>query len=134
MNSYNVIVKPIKDLTSREYKHCYSLNLRQNGLMQFQLMQCRKKKTGFAFMIYDNDKLMSWALIFDRHNVTKSAYFYTRASERKKGYASAITSRIKLFNDVTVYPWNSSSDSFFSKRILKRNYYYWKTGELRYAM
>lgn len=136
-NGPDVVIKRVDMLTSAEYHDCYNLNLRGNGMMQDKLRYCRQRGLGWAFMIYDGDKLMSWALVFKKsfYDVEEvGAYFYTRMNARGKGYGSAILDAIKKFNSkVTCYPWNNTTDRFFSKRDVGKNYGFWKHGELRYA-
>lgn len=128
-----VIVKRTDLLSTKEYKACHSLNMRQKGMMQFRLQHCRKNNRGWVFMIWDNDKLMSWALVFNRYYEETGAYFYTRISARGKGYGSAILAEVKKFNDkVICFPWNNNSDRFFSKRDVGKDYGNWRIGESRY--
>lgn len=130
-----VVVKRVDTLSVDEYNACYSLNLRSNGMMREELVRCRRNNLGWAFMVFDRGKLMSWALMFNRIlSNNKGAYFYTRVNARGKGYASKISEAIVDFNvKVTVYPWNNSSDRFFSKRTFDKSYAFWKYGELRHA-
>lgn len=128
----DVIVKRVCELTSKEYADCYRLNLRQRGMMQSKLSSCRTGNYGWVFMLYDNDRLLAWALVFGYSQY--NAYFYTRVCERGKGYGSQLIKAIQSFTDkITVYPWNNSNDRFFSKFTFHKSYVYWKTGEKRYA-
>lgn len=131
-----VIIKRTDLLTSKEYKACHSLNMRKNGMMQWRLTYCRQHKKGWVFMIWDNDRLMSWALAFQRpmSDDEIGAYFYTRVSVRGKGYGSAIMAKVKEFNDkIICFPWNHNSDKFFSKRDVGKDYGCWRRGESRYS-
>lgn len=136
-NGSNIVVKRTDKLTSAEYKACDSLNMRSKGMMQGKLRFCRQRGHGWVFMIFDGDKLMSWAIVFNAYysaSDEKGAYFYTRVSARGKGYGSQILDAIKKFTDqVTCYPWNNTSDRFFTKRAVGKNYGFWKAGEKRYA-
>jgi GNAT superfamily N-acetyltransferase len=132
-----VVVKKVDDLTIEEYKACYSLNLRSNGMMRDKLVHCRKIKQGIAFMIFEGKVLLAWSLVFHKFfkpTDEQGAYFYTRVRCRGQGYASLLIKEIESLNNrITVYPWNNSSDRFFSKNNFKKSYIFWERNEEKFV-
>lgn len=107
--------KAIRNLTPEEYRACYSLNLRDGGLMRGQLQDSyRRGESGvYASMIFNEDgRLDAWALTFpDRYYKTyrgetlNNAYFYVRKTMRRHGLGSRLIKQVsKKFGPVRVYP------------------------------
>lgn len=130
-----MIIKNVKELTDKEYEACYELNLATGGQMRGQLIDCKNTGLGQAFMLLEENELVSWALVFSTvFYDLKRAFFYTRGEVRGKGHALYIAKVIKThIGDVTVYPWNYGSDKFFHKTGFTRNYAFWKFEEQRYV-
>lgn len=116
------IVKDIKDLTGSEYKALRGLNMRHNGMMQQRFARCRKSGVGKVVVVYDDDIIVSWSLLFTQSYTNKPmAYFYTRQKARRKGYGSIVASEVKkIDNNVSVDPWDTRSTNFFRKMGLNR--------------
>jgi len=123
-----VIEKGILDLTPREMRQCKSLSLRHNGLMcedlrdwrQFELSKASRRYTRKTrvWMIKDeDDRLLAWALATPRYKARGyDAQFYTRKSERGKGYGSMLMELVLALDaKPNVFPHDKTSGDFFKK-------------------
>ncbi len=124
--SMKFIVRRVNELNEAEYKACYSLNLRNDGFMREKLVELRYAAySGWAYMVWKDDKLMSWSLVFE-HGLGHGAYFYTRHSARGKGYATIVAQYIEEdFDSIDVWPSDTPGDRFFSKYSFSKSYKYW---------
>lgn len=103
------------NLTSQEYKQCYSLNFRVDGFMQETLKH--KRDHSVVYRIVEDGQLVSWALVFydSSYSETPTVYFYTRKSCRRKGYGQRLKKRIrKDYTAFHVCSHDSASQNFFS--------------------
>jgi hypothetical protein len=123
LTKHEVLHKAIKDLSTQEYKDCYNLNFRHNGSMQPELSEQRTMITrnrhfpGEVFGIWEDARLISWALVFRKfYHIKPGAYFYTRVEYRQRGYGKAIANAIALvYPETRVYPHDPRSHTFFNK-------------------
>jgi hypothetical protein len=118
--------KRVTNLTPEEYKACYSLNLRNGGLMRGALVSCRENwsesgfpwadKPTYAAMNFNRDgTLAGWVLIFPDEYDNLAAYFYVRRNQRRKGVGSKLAKHVsKKFGQVRVYPHDKRSNGFFN--------------------
>lgn len=121
-----LVVRRVCELEDSEYRACYSLNLRADGFMRERLVRSRYKNgEDYALMLVDDDRLLSWALVFE-YAESYGAYFYTRLSERGKGHGSKVAREVeKMFEYVQVWPSDKAGDSLFSKYDFTPDYRYW---------
>lgn len=123
-----IIEKGILDLTPRELRQCKSLSLRSEGLMCEDLRDWReyeqsrrgqryKRKCRVIMLKQDDETLIAWALVLPRYRARGyEAQFYTRKSERGKGYASVLMGRVQEIDPRPyVYPHDNTSGDFFKK-------------------
>jgi GNAT superfamily N-acetyltransferase len=106
---------PLRDLSSYEYKQCYSLNARQLGDMQDALARHRYSKRAIACLAKDeNDILLGWALSFKGRNKQPDTHFYIRKTHRGHGIGTRLMREVlRTHNKIRVYPHNASSARFF---------------------
>lgn len=123
----------ISKLDTDFYRTLFKLNFRKNGRMQEVLQHFYQKNNvgGHArvFWIEIDDKVVSWALVFAfNKNRKTTAYFYTRRSYRRLGYASKLIKAIeKRYNIIHVHPHDGTASSFFNTvktRKIRRVRYY----------
>jgi GNAT superfamily N-acetyltransferase len=124
-----LIVRGVPELTAAEYKACYQLNLRGEGLMQYKLVDCRRYGFGTAVMLFEDDgTLLSWALVFS-YNLSQDlygAYFYTRRAARRKGYGRQVADEVKRrFTNILVWPSDTQGTKFFDNHKFTQNLMYW---------
>lgn len=122
-----IVEKGILDLTPKEMKQCKSLSLRANGLMCDDLIDWKKyestigrmrRKTRIWMILDSNDRLLAWALLTPapKGRSGYDAQFYTRKTERGKGYGSALMEKVKEITSTPhVFPHNTESGEFFKK-------------------
>lgn len=120
-----IIEKGILEMTAQEMRQCKSLSLRYNGLMSEDLVDWkayesrpnRAKRKSRVWMIYDGDRLLSWALCTPRWmGRGYDAQFYTRRSERGKGYGSILMDLVLDYcPNPHVFPHDNLSGAFFKK-------------------
>jgi GNAT superfamily N-acetyltransferase len=114
------VVKPVRELTSQEYKKCYSLNLRYDGYMQEELMFARRgeRNNAFAVMIIDEDeRLIAWSLVYEKVEGKMVAHYYTRRACRRQGFGDRLMKQVqRIAPNPTVVPGEDiMSQRFFSK-------------------
>lgn len=70
-----------------------------------------------VWMIYDDfDKLLAWALIIPMDGRGYEAQFYTRKTERGKGYGSILMQKVlEIDRKPYVFPHDKRSGDFFKK-------------------
>lgn len=112
--------KRVENLTPKEYRACYNLNLRDGGLMRAQLVAARhyreKNHQYYATMRFDREgSLVGWALTFtSNYGNYFDAYFYVRKNQRRNGVGKRLVSHVsRKFGQVRVYPHDYVSDTFF---------------------
>jgi GNAT superfamily N-acetyltransferase len=121
-----IIEKGILDLTPMELRQCKSLSLRHNGLMcedlrdwrAYESRPNRAKRKARVWMIKDeDDRLLAWALATPKWKGRGyDAQFYTRKSERGKGYGSMLMDIVlDLDPKPYVFPHDKTSGDFFKK-------------------
>ena len=123
-----IIEKGILDLTVEEIRQCKSLSLRHNGLMSEDLRDWKEYESGphakrtrrktRIWLIKDNDdRLLAWAMCTPRYKLTGyDAQFYTRVSERGKGYGSLLMQKVLEYTpNPNVFPHDRTSGDFFKK-------------------
>ena len=124
-----IIEKLVLDMTGPELRQCRSLSLRADGLMCETLTEIRNtepdrirkhrlKRRSRAWMIRDDsDKLLAWALITPlQERRGYEAQFYTRKSERGKGYGTMLMNEVlKYDRKPFVFPHDRKSGDFFKK-------------------
>lgn len=125
------IVKDVADLSKEEFAKCDCLNLRSRGMMQSQLHSCWSYKSGIAVMLMDVE-LLAWALIFQYNGPEMGVYYYTRETQRKKGYGSVLAKHVaEIVEKPRAWPWDVASEAFFTKQnyILDFRYYLGRNSE-----
>lgn len=122
-----IVEKGILELTGKELQQCRSLSLRSGGLMcedlrdwkEFELSKPGKryKRKTRIWMMMDGDRLLAWALATPRYRATGyDAQFYTRVSERGKGYGTILMQKVlELTPRPNVFPHDRTSGEFFKK-------------------
>lgn len=117
--------KPVKSLTEAEYKACKKATFSGTGRlgsMQPELIYQRKQPgcSARAYMCWENDKLLGWALGFNHTFTNKwTVYVYVRATHRRRGIGSKLLARARMGrrSPVRVCPWDSTATSFYQKAI-----------------
>jgi hypothetical protein len=125
-----IISKSLSEMTGHELKQCRSLTLRKGGLMcedlthwlHYEKTDGRMRRKCRIFMLKpdDSDKLIAWAFLMPSFKPTPGydAQFYTRVSERGKGYASVLMEECtKVYPKPYVYPHDRTSGKFFAKHV-----------------
>lgn len=118
--------KGILDLTSQEMRECKSLSLRKDGLMCEDLRDWKeyessgintlRRKTRVWMIKDDDDRLLAWAIATPGVKRGYTAQFYTRVTERGKGYGSILMQKVlELDPKPYVYPHDKTSGDFFKK-------------------
>lgn len=105
--------KKVRNLTPEEYKACYSLNMRCQGLMRRKLKAfMHGDNQAYASLHYNADGvLIGWALTFRDQYGNLSTYFYVRKNHRRKGIGKLLMTHVnKKFGQVRVYPWGESAN------------------------
>lgn len=126
-----VIVTPVKELTSREFKQCDQLNFRHSGEMMYKLRDLRHDDDeGYALRIVENDVLIAWSLVFkisdggcwctsefcgNNGPASWGSHYYTRTSHRRMGYGRLLREAVKkqFGEEVNTFGWDYRSDTFF---------------------
>lgn len=111
-----IVSKNIADLTPSEIKQCDSLNKRDKGAMQDEFRYYRQFKPEVANCVLakDGDKVLGWALIFPEYDKKRTAYFYVRHSERRKGIGTKLLLVAQQFQKKPyVCPHDDLSGKFF---------------------
>lgn len=118
-DNFRYVRKRVIDLTPTEYRKCYYLNLRDKGMMQEVLSHERYRVTGkyaHAFMIFNGDRLVSWAIRFTEKDNFWSVYLYTQTTYRRRGLGSFLLKEARRgLKTVGVHPWDERSASFYRK-------------------
>jgi L-amino acid N-acyltransferase YncA len=124
-----LILREIPELTTLEYNACYSLNLRDQGMMRSRLIECRQSGEGYAVILQEDDgKILSWALVFpwDLNKDQYGAYFYTRRSARRKGYGKLVAQKVAgEFTNIIVWPSDQPGIDFFNNYNFTQRMTYW---------
>lgn len=82
----------VKDLSKARFKQLYSLCMRESGKMRDVL---RTMPDAEVYMITnDEGQVYCWSIIFPQNDKHK-LYIYTRARERRRGYATALIEIIR---------------------------------------
>lgn len=120
-----IVEKGILDLTQKELRQCRSLSLRAGGLMCEDLADWKKyetevgrlrRKTRVWMIKGEDDRLLSWALATPGSKRGYVAQFYTRKTERSKGYGSVLMQKVlEIDKRPYVYPHDKKSGDFFKK-------------------
>lgn len=114
-----VIRKRVTELTSDEYRKCYSLNLREYGFMRPTLRHY--KQDCFVYMIFDdNEVLLAWSIAFKvKIYRYPMSFFYVRQSHRKQGLAMELAQAMfEDYDKFHVEPWGEDDNPsilFFNK-------------------
>jgi GNAT superfamily N-acetyltransferase len=112
--------KLLKNLTDEEYKRCYYLNFRHNGMMQSSLSWERKNhpSTARAVMVEEDGNLLGWALIFGANpGRQREVHFYVRKQYRRKGVGTILMKKVWHHtspHEMRVDPHDSASSGFFN--------------------
>lgn len=114
------VVKPVRELTPKEYRKCYSLNLRWGGYMQEELMFARRgqRNRASAVMIFDeSERLIAWSLVYEKFEGQMVAHYYTRRTCRRQGFGDRLMKQVqRIAPKPTVVPGEDiMSQRFFSK-------------------
>jgi hypothetical protein len=114
------VTKQVGNVTPEEFKQLYSLNLRNEGAMRFDLVDYRKSdpKTTHVIMIKEGPKVLAWALVFPKSSYKKNrlVYFYTRQSHRRQGLGTRLLKHSRKLDPVPeVCPHDKRSGAFFKK-------------------
>lgn len=107
--------KSIGLLSDAEFQECYTLNMGSFGMMQERLEEFRYSRTrAFAFMVWDGDILVSWALKYWKRD-SWHIYIYTMKAHRRKGYGKFLLTEARrgMRSPIKVYPWDNVSASFY---------------------
>lgn len=117
-------------MPGHEWDACYSLNLREEGMMRERLVKCRHDRNGYIFMIDDNgwpvQKLLAWALVWTYDDDEVGAYFYVRKSARGKRLGSQLADRVEQdFAKVRVFPSDKQATGLFDKFNFQQDLRYW---------
>jgi len=114
----------VENLSYNDYTKCKSLNFRTTGMMLDELVIARNypySNKGRVYMLKDNDeKLLAWAIV-TRDKVN----FYTRKSERRKGYGKQLLKAISKEHDVSVLTasmHDNISESFYDGTNFKKEW------------
>lgn len=120
-----IVEKGILDLTPQEMKQCRSLSLRKQGLMCEDLRDWKeyestkgnlRRKTKIWMVKDNNGRLLAWALLTPAQRSGYDAQFYTRKSERGKGYGTLLMAQVlKVTKKPHVFPHSKESGEFFKK-------------------
>ena len=120
--------KALNSLTKKEYRACLYLNLRNNGLMMYSLMENKNSGDAYAVMAWEGERLLGWALLIphcDERNWYSTTYqkrvskfvtqFYVRATCRQKGVGTALMRAVNVLDSrPTVIPHDPISSAFFA--------------------
>lgn len=132
-----IITKTLSELTDKEYKDCWYLNMRGSGMMMYSLMDNKKSPRSYAIMAYGGSKLLGWALLvpfedevgwfptnYQRRHAKFVTQFYVRKSWRNKGIGSELMSEVKKIEPVpVVIPHDPTSGNFFaSHKVITDKY------------
>jgi GNAT superfamily N-acetyltransferase len=122
-----LVAKALLDLTQKELRQCKSLSLRAGGLMcedirdwkEYEtsgINKLRRKTRVWMILEDDSDRLLAWALATPGVKRGYTAQFYTRVTERGKGFGSLLMQEVlKLDPKPYVYPHDKTSGDFFKK-------------------
>lgn len=122
----HLIEKGILDLTHLEMRQCKSLSLRAGGLMCEDMRDWKqyessptarlRRKTKVWMIRDDSGRLLAWALATPGVKRGYVAQFYTRKTERGKGYGSQLMQKVlEIDKKPYVYPHDKKSGDFFKK-------------------
>lgn len=125
-----IITKTLAELDSKQYRACYSLNMRTGGLMQESLMYAKDEypAEAKAIMAWADEVLLGWVLLVptkQKSAVWVSDYakkvskytvqIYVRGSHRRRGLARTLMDEaIRHDPRPHVVPWSDESYEFFS--------------------
>jgi GNAT superfamily N-acetyltransferase len=113
----------VKNIPKDLYKKMYSLNYRDGGTMQSELVWSKEQNndTDFTLSIVEGDTLLGWLLVSVDYFDAVCLQIYIRKSARKKGLGSKLIKRAKkkLIALPTVYL--ESAPEFFKKHNLNDN-------------
>lgn len=111
------------------YDQFYSLNLRDNGNMRYELVSYKDDKRAYVAYILDSDnKIAAWALMtpFGSGYRRPDCNFYTKQQYRKMGLGTKLMKSVsklskKKFNTKTFEycEYDERSESFFDSCIDK---------------
>lgn len=121
-----IVEKGILDLTPEEERKCRSLSLRAQGLMcedltdwkKYESTEGRLRRKTKVWMIWEDDTLLAWALLTPAPPGRSGydAQFYTRKSERGKGYGTILMNKVlEVCKSPHVFPHSPESGGFFKK-------------------
>jgi len=119
-----VIRKQVRRVSPQIYRKLYSLNHRDEGIMQDTLRYERSGsgglKKGIVHYILDGERLIGWSLLFyDNNDDGWHCHIYIRKSERRKGYGSqlflACTKYTRRLNKTFRTSSGSDNKEFFKK-------------------
>jgi L-amino acid N-acyltransferase YncA len=122
-----IVEKGILDMTGRELRQCRSLSLRAGGLMSEDLTDWKfyerkvaklRRKVRIWMIKNADDTLIAWAIITPAGagRPGYDAQFYTRKSERGKGYGSLLMQKVlEVTPNPNVFPHSKLSGDFFKK-------------------
>lgn len=122
----HLVEKGILDISNAEMRELKSLSLRTGGLMCEDLRDWKdyekspgrklRRKTRIWTIRDDNGMLLAWALATPGVKRGYVAQFYTRKTERGKGYGSLLFQKVlELDKRPYVYPHDKKSGDFFKK-------------------
>lgn len=123
-----LVTREVRELTESEYNACYQLNLRGAGLMQARLVDCHRYGGTAIMLVKDDGNLLAWSLVFawNLNEDLYGAYFYTRLSERRKGYGRRLAAEVeKHFPNIIVWPSDTRGKDFFSNHTFDQSLTYW---------
>lgn len=124
-----IVSKPVARLTPREYKMCYSLNMRGGGTMMYCLSDERRGNAGsIAILAWDGDVLAGWTLLtptdwrglswlspYARRTSKYTAQFWVRQKYRRQGVATRLMKAVLKHDERPhVMPWDTRSAAFFA--------------------
>ncbi len=117
-----IVVKEVADLTDKEFKQCYRLNLGKRGEMRDELLNqyytpIKSKKTAKAVMLKQEDKMIGWAIVFPLPKTKGyAAHFYVRSSHRRRGYGTMLLNKVAEYDSKPiVYPHDTRSGGLLKK-------------------
>lgn len=120
-----IVEKLVTEMTGQELRQCRSLTLRAGGLMSETLTEERhrehnprmRRKSRVWMIKDDNERLLAWSLIIPMEDRGYEAQFYTRKTERRKGYGARLMAEVLKYDKRPyVFPHDKTSGDFFKKR------------------
>jgi GNAT superfamily N-acetyltransferase len=110
--------KTLRDLSDEEYRALLNLNMGPKGSMRSRMRYLRHARDARAIYA-TNDKgiIVSWVLLFSYYTPGKTAFFYTRARYRRKGYGTYLAAYVRRhYRKIEVCPWDDASRAFFRQQ------------------